>query len=199
MGYCSRSWRVGHYLATKQQRASLRTYLSYNWECVVFSVTQMVENLPAMQETQFPSLGQEDPLEKRTATHSSILFWRIPWTVEPGGLQFLGLQRVHIGSVYILTCSVAQSCLTFCNPMDCSTPGFPILHSLLEFAQIHVHWIGDPIQPSHPLSSPSPPAFSLSQHQGLFQWVGSSHQVIKVLELQLQYHSNQWIFKVDFL
>ena len=139
VGSCSRSQRVGHYLAIKQQRTSLRIYLSYNWECVVFTVTQMVENLPAMQETQFPSLGQEDPLEKGTATHSSILFWRIPWTVEPGGLQFLGLQRVRIGSVYILTCSVTQSCPTFCNPMDCSTPGFPILHSLLEFAQIHVH------------------------------------------------------------
>ena len=75
-------------------------------------MAQTVKNLPAMQETQFPSLGQKDPLEKRTATHSSILFWRIPWTVEPDGLQFLGLQRVHIGSVYILTCSVAQSCLT---------------------------------------------------------------------------------------
>ena len=139
MGSCSRSQRVGHYLAIKQQRTSLRIYLSYNWECVVFTVTQMVENLPAMQETQFPSLGQEDPLEKGTATHSSILFWRIPWTVEPGGLQFLGLQRVRIGSVYILTCSVAQSCPTFCNPMDCSTPGVPVFHYLLDFAQVHFH------------------------------------------------------------
>ena len=66
---------------------------------------------------------------------------------------------------------VAQSFLTHCNPMDCSTPGFPVLHHLLEFTQTHVHWVGDAIQPSHPLSSPSPPAFSLSQHQGLFQWV----------------------------
>ena len=70
---------------------------------------------------------------------------------------------------------------------------------LLEFAQTHVHWVGDTIQPSHPLSSPSPPASSLSQHQGLFQWVGSSHQVAKVLELQLQQQSFQWLFRVDFL
>ena len=86
-------------------------------------------------------------------------------------------------------CSVAQSCLTFCNPMD----GFPVLHYLPEFAQTHVHWVNDAIQPSHPLSSPSPSALNLSQHQGLFQWVSSSHQVAKVLELQLQHQSFQWI------
>ena len=71
--------------------------------------------------------------------------------------------------------------------MDCSTPGFPVHHQLPEFTQTHVHWVGDAIQPSHPLSSPSPPAFNLSQHQGLFQWVSSSHQVAKVLEFQLQH------------
>ena len=64
-------------------------------------------------------------------------------------------------------CSVAQLCPTLCDPMDCSTPGFPVLHHFLEFAQILVHWVSDAIQPSHPLLSPSPPAFSLSQHQGL--------------------------------
>ena len=75
--------------------------------------------------------------------------------------------------------SVAQSCPNLCNPMDCSMPGFPVHHQLPEFAQTHVHWVGGAIQPSHPLSSPSPPAFNLSQHQGLFQWVSSSHQVAK--------------------
>ena len=69
--------------------------------------------------------------------------------------------------------SVTQSCLTLFYPMDCSTPGLPVLHHLLELAQTHVHWVSDVIQLSHPLSSPSPPAFSLSQHQGLFKWVGS--------------------------
>ena len=78
-------------------------------------------------------------------------------------------------------------------------PGFPVHHQLLELAQIHAHQVGDAIQSSHPLSSPSPPAFSLSQHQGLFQWVSSSHQVAKVLELQLQHQSFQWIFRIDFL
>ena len=73
----------------------------------------------------------------------------------------------------ICCCSVAQSCLSLCNPTECSTPGFPVLHHLPELAQTHVHWVSDAIQPSHPLSSPSPPAFNLSQHQGLFQWVSS--------------------------
>ena len=87
--------------------------------------------------------------------------------------------------------SLAQSCPTLCNPIDCSTPGFPVFHHLWKFAQTHVLWVGDAIQPSHPMSYPSPPAFHLSQHQGLFQWVGSLHQVAKVLELQHQ--SFQWM------
>ena len=76
--------------------------------------------------------------------------------------------------------------------MDCSTPGFPALHHLREFAHTYVHWVSDAIQRSHPLSSPSPPAFNLSQCQGLFQWIDSSYQVVEVLELQLQHHSFQW-------
>ena len=93
--------------------------------------------------------------------------------------------------------SVTQLCLTLCNPMDFSTPGFPVHHQLLKLTQTHVHWVGDAIQRSHPLSSPSPPTFNLSQHQGLFQWVRSSHRVAKVLEFQLQHQSFQWIFRTD--
>ena len=74
------------------------------------------------------------------------------------------------------SCSVPKSCLTLCDPMDCSMPGFPVLHYLPEFAQTHDHWISDAIQPSYPWSHPSPPALNLSQHQGLFQWVSFSHQ-----------------------
>ena len=84
-----------------------------------------------------------------------------------------------------------------CDPMDCSTPGFPVHHQLPELAQTHVHRVGDAIQSSHPLLSPSPPAFNLSQHQGLFQWVSSSHQVAKILEFQLQHQSFQWIFRTS--
>ena len=86
-----------------------------------------------------------------------------------------------------------------CDPMDWSTPGFPVLHFLPEFAQTHVPWVSDTIQPVCPLSSPSPSALNLSQHQDLFKWVSSSQQVAKVLGLQLQHQSFQWLFRVDFL
>ena len=251
-----------------------------------------------MWETQVWSLGQEDPLGKEMATHSSTLAWKIPWTEECGRLQSMGWQRIghdwatslslqqekniknkenwnriltfannkhdnkqlarnilctkwcvcsvasvmsdslrpmdhslpgssvhgifparilewvtmfssksfpdpgikstspaspalqmdslllsHWGN-YIPNnqfSSVAQSCLTLCDPMDCNMPGLPIHHQLLELDQTHVHQVGDAILPSHPLSSLSPPAFNLSQHQGLFQGVTCSHQVAKVL------------------
>ena len=83
--------------------------------------------------------------------------------------------------------------------MDCSTQGFPVHHQLWEFAQTLVYWVSDAIQPSHPLLSPSPPAFNLSHHQGLFQWICSSHQVAKVLEFQLQHQSFQWTPRTDLL
>ena len=127
------------------------------------------------------SLGQEDPLEEGIATHFSIIIWRILWTEEAGGLQPTGLQRVGWQTDWeagaagrwkpteSLHCcySVAQSCPILCNPMDYSTPGFPVHHHLPEFAQTLVHWVGDAIQLSRPLLSPSHPAFNLSQHQGL--------------------------------
>ena len=88
--------------------------------------------------------------------------------------------------------SVAQSCLTLCDPMNCSMPGLPVHHHLPEFTQTHVRQVGDAIQPSHSLSPPSPPAPNPSQHQGLFQCVSSSHEVAKVLEFQPQHQSFQW-------
>ena len=86
---------------------------------------------------------------------------------------------------------VTQSCPTLCDPMDCTTPGFPVHHLILDLAQTHAHRVGDAIQPSHPLSSPSPHAFNLSKHQGLFQEVSSSHQMVKVLEFEPQHQSFQ--------
>ena len=93
--------------------------------------------------------------------------------------------------------SASQSSPTLCDPTDCSTPGFPVHHQLLELMQTQVHPVADAIQPSHPLSSPFP-ASNLPQHQGLFQWVNSSDQVTKVLELLLPHQSFQWIFRTDF-
>ena len=95
--------------------------------------------------------------------------------------------------------SVAQSCPTPCDPMNRSTPGLPVHHQLPEFTQTHAHRVSDAIQPSHPLSSPFPPAPSPSQHQSLFQWVNSSHEVAKVLEFQLQHHSLQRNPRADLL
>ena len=96
-------------------------------------------------------------------------------------------------------CSAPKLCPTLFYPMDCSVPGFPVFLYLLEFAQTYVRCVGDAIQTPHPLSPASPSAFSLSQHQGLFQWISYSPQVTRVLELQLQHQSFQWIFRVDFL
>ena len=107
--------------------------------------------------------------------------------------------------VYELKCcccccySITQLCSVCWDPMDCSMSGFPVLHHLPELAKTHIHRFGDNIQWSHPLSTPSPPAFNLSQHQGLFKWASSSHQVAKVLEFQLQHQSFQWIFCANFL
>ena len=95
--------------------------------------------------------------------------------------------------------SVTQSCPTFCNPMNRSTPGLPVHHQLLEFTQTHGHRVGDAIQPSHPLLSSSPPALNLSQHQSLFKWVSSLYQLAKVLEFQLQHQSFQWTPRTDLL
>ena len=94
----------------------------------------------------------------------------------------------HPGSVQFS--SVTQSCPTLCEPMNCITQVLPLHYQLPESTQTHVHWVGDAIQPSHPLSSPSPPALNLSQHQGLFKWISSFHQVAKVLEFQLSISSS---------
>ena len=126
---------------------------------------------PTRNQTILPTSGAQ-----------SLNHW-MAWEV-PGSFQFS---------------PVPQSCPTLCDPMNCSMPGFPVHHQLLELTQNHVHWVGNAIQPSHPLSSPSPTAFNHSEHQGLFKWVNSSHKVAKVLEFQLQHQSFRWVFRVDFL
>ena len=108
-----------------------------------------------------------------------------------GTLEFQRREN-FLKEVSVQFSSATQSCSILCHPMDCSTPGFPVHHQLPGPTQTHVHRVGDASQPSHPGLSPSPPAFNLSQHQVLFQWVGSLHQVAKVLEFQLQHQSLQW-------
>ena len=109
------------------------------------------------------------------------------------------LKKLGIELPSVQFSSVAQSCPTLCDPMNHSTPGLPVHHQLLEFTQIHVHLVGDAIQPSHSLLSPSPPAPNPSQHWSLFQWVNSSHEVAKVLVFQLQHHSFQRNPRADLL
>ena len=102
--------------------------------------------------------------------------------------------------IFNIQCSsVAQLCPTLWDPMNCSTPGLPVHHKLPEFTQTHAHWVGDVIQPSHPLLSSSPPVSNPSQHQGLFHWVNSSHEVAKGLEFHLQHQSFQWTPRTDLL
>ena len=142
--------------------------------------------------------------------HSSLVPFQTPglqspyrsvWGVPPlcsWGSCYICLSQdgIPLSPQNVFCSSVTQSCPTLCDPTDCSMPGFPVLHYLLEFAQTHVIEL---VMPAHPRSPPSPPVLYLSQHQGLLQWVSSSHQVATVLELQLQHQSFQWIFRADFL
>ena len=108
-------------------------------------------------------------------------------------------KRNGVTSSSVQFSSATQSCPTLCDPMNHSTPGLPVHHQLLEFTQTHVHRVGVAIQSSHPLLSPSPPDPNPSQHQGLFQWINTSHEVAKVLEFQPQHQSFQWTPRTDLL
>ena len=118
-------------------------------------------------------------------------------TVSPK--RVLGELDIHLPSNEAQFSSVTQSCPTLWDPVGCSMPGLPVHHQLPEFTQTHIQWVGHAIQQSHPLFIPSPPIFNLSQHQDLFKWGNSSHQVAKVLEFQLQHQSFQWTPRTDLL
>ena len=161
-------------------------------------VAQRLKCLPGMRETWVQTLGQEDPLEKETATPSSTLAWRIPWREEPGRLQSMGLQRVRRDFTFSLSVSsVTQSCPTSATLWIIARQASLSITNSQSPPKPTIYWVGDAIQPSHPLSSPSPPAPNTSQHQSLFQWVNSSHQVAKILEFQLQHQSFQWTPRTD--
>ena len=128
-----------------------------------------------------------------------LLLYQITWIYYLIVLVVKSLTQVSVQFSSVQFSSVSKSCLTLWNPMNRSTPGLPVHHQLPEFTQTHAHRISDAIQPSHPLSSPSPPATNPSQHQGLFQLVNSSHEVAKVLEFQLQHQPFQWTPRTDLL
>ena len=137
-------------------------------------------------------------------TMLKILYFNICWaTWQLYFSSLILLASALLKSLIIYLChqfsSVTQSCPILWDSMNCSTKDLPVHHQLPEFTQTHVHWVGDAIQPSLPLSSPSPTALNLSQHQGLLKWVSSSHQVAKVLEFQLQHQSFQWTPRTDLL
>ena len=132
----------------------------------------------------------------KSPSHQLLPF--VPFNLENwAGLKCVGFQT-HLEQV-----SSVQSSLSVVSdsrdPINCSTPGLPVHHQLPEFTQTHVHRVSDAIQPSHPLPSPSPPAPNPSQHQGLFKWVNSSHEVAKVPEFQLQHQSFRWTPRADLL
>ena len=134
------------------------------------------------------------------------LLWRLHELCKAPGIAPGNIKCCHYHHQYhhdhhhqYCCCLVAKLCSTLCDPVDCSMPDVSVLLCLLEFAQTHVYCVSNAIKSSHPLLPPSPPALNLSQHQGLFQWVSCLHQVAKIMELQIQHQSFQWIFRVDLL
>ena len=180
MGY--RTWGCKESDTTEQLTLSLslriRPWTTCSGSCVLLSPPD-AERLwcscgSSRSENPWVSSGIQDQAESM-------------WPSCPGspGLSQSFQGRLSTTQERLHFSSGTQSCPTLCDPMDCSTPGFPVHHQLLEFTQTHVYWISDAIQPSHPLSFLSPPTFNLSQHQGLFKWVSSLNEVAKILELQL--------------
>ena len=155
-------------------RLFIRKLITYNTKDRLFYTSQWIRN---WINKLYSKYGKMWPLgeERLSNAHCGNNVWRVQFS------------------------SVAQSCPALYDPMDCSMPRLPVHYQLPEFTQTHVHWVSDAIQPSHPLLSPFPPTFNQSQHQGLFKWVSSLHQVAKVLEFQLQHQSFQWTPRTDLL
>ena len=135
------------------------------------------------------------PIESHSAFRPLLILWIRPQCFRLYSQGFPAEWEAHL----VQFSTGSQSCPTPCDPMDSSSPGHPVHHQLPESTQTHVHWVSDVIQPPHPPSSPSPHALNLSQHQGLFQWVNSSHKVAKVPEFQLQHQSFQWTPRTHLL
>ena len=172
---------------------SSRTWLVPDWALLRMWLKNCINKLKKERKKErngFSIQRKENKYHVQNLVH--LLMWEINLIILLSMPMFPSLLRVFL----VQFNSVAP---TLCNPMDHSTPGLPAHHQLPEFTQTHVHWAGDTIQSSHTLSSPSPPMFNLSQHQGLFKWVSSLHQVAIVLEFQLQHETFQWTFRTDLL
>ena len=153
----------------------LSTFPWFRPSALIWVITWLLTYLPAIHATAPPYIIK---------TKVWMIFFKSKSDLT---VEYCNLTHSHMQT----KCCCSVNHVQLCDPMDCGTPGFPVLHNFLKFAQTRVYWIGDAIQPSHPLSPPSPPALNLSQHQSLFQWAGSSHQVTKVLELLLHHQSFQ--------
>ena len=152
------------------------------------------------QGTKIPQTTWYSPLSsQKIGLMMEVAQHQIYWSSGKKGPSIVWWLVISSAVYHLQFSSVAQSCLTHCDPMDCRMPGLPGHLQLPEFTQTHVHWVSDAIQLSYPLLSPFPPAFNHNQHQSLFKWVNSWHQVAKVLEFWLQHQSFQWIFRTDFL
>ena len=176
-------------------KPKLQYFLNLMWRADTFEKTLMLGKIEDRRRR-----GQEDEMVGWDHWLNGHEFWANSGGFFATELLEFHKSRLHWWELMGLLSSVQSlSNVLLCNPADCRTPGLPVHRQLPESTQTHVHWVSDAIQPSYPLSSPSPPAFNLSQHQGLFKWVSSSHQVAKILEFQLQHQAFQWIFRTDFL
>ena len=155
------------------------------------TVTQIMNSLLPNSDWNWIEIEGRNSERKFESVSRTPEWWTLYATLRNSGF--------HIWQWSYQFSSVAQSCLTICDPMDCSKRDFPVHHQFPELAQTHVHQVDNAVQPSQILLSPSPVAFNLSQNWGLLQWVTSSHQVAIVLEFQLQHRSFPWIFRINFL
>ena len=173
---------------------TIRTYSNEIWPVILMVDPRKSFQLTFTKCSHLSTLKREKEKKKEKVKGKTF-----PSFSRNCGSRFIISSLETMCGVIVQFNSAAQSCLTLRDPMNCSTPGLHAHHQLPESTQTHVHWVGDAIQPSHALSSPSPPALNPSQHQGLFKWVSFSHQVAKVLEFQLQHQSFQRIPRTDLL
>ena len=172
-------------------------FQSYMFRGIVSQMQVLQVGSPLWGSTP-PSSGSSSRFWVLSDLWVAMLGWGLWWGFVPAPPACFYGGFVSLAQC-VCVCAHAQWCPTLCDPMDCSTLGLPVHHQLPEFTQTLVHWVSNAIQPSHPLLSPSPPAFNLSQHHSFFKWVSSLHQVAKVLEFQLQHQSFQLSLRTDLL